>query len=192
MGSSGVNIHISLVHKLNTHDVEVAAPDVCLVSAHRSRASHIWVLPPVGASCNHIWSAEGEDINPALYSPLSAGTAPTLAICAAGLGSAEDWHGQSSPKAPVSLPQPSLQQQAHARPACDCYHHVPQQHVPSSNALQASYFWDLTASGVAWCSFRGRERQDGDILLTAGVKNGEPPTVLCSEALLPAAQDPLT
>ncbi len=92
MGSSSVNIHISLVHKLNTHDVEVAAADACLFSGHRSRASHTWVLPPVGASCNHIWSAQGEAINPALSSPLSAGIVPTLAICAAGLGSAEDWH----------------------------------------------------------------------------------------------------
>ncbi len=51
---------------------------------------------------------------------------------------------------------------------------------------------EIMASGVAPCSFRGRERQDGDILLTAGVKNGEPPTVLRNEALLAAAQDLLT
>ena len=46
----------------------------------------------VGASCNHIWSAEGEAINSALFSPLSAGITSTLATCAAGLGSAEDRH----------------------------------------------------------------------------------------------------
>ena len=92
MGSSGVNIHISLVHKLNTHDVEVAAADICLFNGHRSQASHTWNLPPVGASCNHIWSAEGEAMNPALFALQSAGIVPTLAICAAGLGSAEDWH----------------------------------------------------------------------------------------------------
>ena len=49
-------------------------------------------LLSVGASCNHIWSAEGEAINSALFPVLSAGIASTLATCAAGLGSAEDWH----------------------------------------------------------------------------------------------------
>eukprot|EP00891_Asterochloris_glomerata_P009045 jgi/Astpho2/9045/Aster-x0839 len=38
------------------------------------------------------------------------------------------------------------------------------------------------ASGAAPCSFRGRERQDGDILLTAGVKNGAKVSVVETRA----------